>query len=78
MQRNSLSSSRLGLSRDVEKLQGHQDRIMEAFGAEFWYKGLCVAFVTLQARELMLPHSVARRLVNQTRPGSVVTGIAST
>ena len=48
--------------------------ITEAGGVKFWFHGLRNAFITAAERELILPHSLTRRLVNHARPGDVIRG----
>ena len=61
----------------VEELHTHYARITEAGGAKFWFHGLRNAFITVAERELMLPRSLTKRLVNHARPGDVTEGYAS-
>ena len=43
-------------------------RISETGGAKFWFHGLRNCFITVAERELMLPPSLTKRLVNHARP----------
>ena len=52
----------------LEGLAQHYRRIGEACGTRFWYHGLRNAFITVAERELMLPPSLTKRLVNHARP----------
>ena len=61
----------------VEELHAHYTRIGKAGGAKFWFHGLRNAFITVAERELMLPRSLTRRLVNHARPGDVTEGYAA-
>ncbi len=67
-------SSRSG---HVEELQSHYERITEAGAAKFWFHGLRNAFITVAERELMLPRSLTKRLVNHARPSDVTAGYAA-
>ena len=61
----------------VEELQAHYERIERAGGAKFWFHGLRNAFITVAERELMLPRSLTKRLVNHARPQDVTEGYAA-
>ena len=61
----------------VEELHAHYARIGKAGGAKFWFHGLRNAFITVAERELMLPRSLTKRLVNHARPGDVTEGYAA-
>ena len=67
-------SSRSG---HVEELQSHYERITKAGRAKFWFHGLRNAFITVAERELMLPRSLTKRLVNHARPSDVTEGYAA-
>ena len=54
----------------------HND-ITDAAGAKFWFHGLRNAFITVAERELMLPRSLTKRLVNHARPSDVTEGYAA-
>ena len=51
--------------------------IGEAGGAKFWFHGLRNAFITVAERELMLPRSLTKRMVNHARPPDVTEGYAA-
>ena len=51
--------------------------IGEAGGAKFWFHGLRNAFITVAERELVLPRSLTKRLVNHARPPDVTEGYAT-
>ena len=51
--------------------------IGEAAGTRFWFHGLRNAFITVAERELMLPRSLTKRLVNHARPSDVTEGCAA-
>ncbi len=61
----------------VEELQAHYEAIGRAGGAKFWLHGLRNCFITVAERELMLPRSLTKRLVNHARPGDVTEGYAA-
>ena len=46
-------------------------------GTRFWFHGLRNAFITVAERELMLPRSLTKRLVNHARPSDVTEGYAA-
>ena len=52
-------------------------RITKAGGAKFWFHGLRNCFITVAERELMLPPSLTKRLVNHARPNDVTEGYAA-
>ena len=55
----------------------HYEGIGRTDGAKFWFHGLRNAFITVAKRELMLPRSLTKRLVNHARPGDVTEGYAT-
>ena len=61
----------------VEELHGHYEAIGAAGGAKFWFHGLRNCFITVAERELMLPRSLTKRLVNHARPRDVTEGYAA-
>ena len=69
--------SPLSESGHVEELQAHYESIGRAGGSRFWFHGLRNAFITVAERELMLPRSLTKRLVNHARPGDVTEGYAA-
>ena len=52
-------------------------RITKAGGAKFWFHGLRNCFITVAERELMLPPTLTKRLVNHARPNDVTEGYAA-
>ena len=52
-------------------------RIGKAGSAEFWFHGLRISFITVAERELMLPPSLTKRLVNHARLNDVTQGYAA-
>ena len=69
-------SSRSGAGH-VADLARFYDGIGEAGGTRFWFHGLRNAFITVAERELMLPRSLTKRLVNHARPSDVTEGYAA-
>ena len=61
----------------VEELHGHYARIGKVSGTKFWFHGLRKVFITVAERELMLPRSLTKRLVNHARPSDVTEGYAT-
>ena len=61
----------------VEDLYRHYGAIGRAGGAKFWFHALRNCFITVAERELMLPRSLTKRLVNHARPGDVTEGYAA-
>ena len=61
----------------LSSLQQHNARIGEAGGTKFWFHALRNCFITVADRELMLPTSLTKRLVNHARPRDVTEGYAS-
>ena len=52
-------------------------RITKTGGARFWFHGFRNCFITVAERELMLPQSLTKRLVNHARPNDVTEGYAT-
>ena len=52
-------------------------RISRAAGTRFWFHGLRNAFITVAERELMLPRSLTKRLVNHARHRDVTEAYAA-
>ena len=61
----------------VEELQAHYEAIGRVGGAKFWFHALRNCFITVAERDLMLPRSLTKRLVNHARPGDVTEGYAA-
>ena len=51
--------------------------IGKAGEAKFWFHGMRNSFITVAERELMLPPSLTKRLVNHARPKDVTQGYAA-
>ncbi|MDE0030302.1 MAG: integrase family protein [Deltaproteobacteria bacterium] len=69
--------SRSSESGHVEELHRHYEAIGRAGGAKFWFHALRNCFITVAERELMLPRSLTKRLVNHARPNDVTEGYAA-
>ena len=54
----------------VQDIHHLYSRIGKAGGAKFWFHGLRNCFITVAERELMLPSSLTKRLVNHARPNT--------
>ena len=61
----------------AEELQHLYARIGRAAGVRFWFHGLRNAFITVAERELMLPRSLTKRLVNHARRDDVTESYAA-
>ena len=66
-----------GASGHMEELQHLYDRISQTAGTKFWFHGLRNAFITVAERELMLPRSLTKRLVNHARRRDVTESYAA-
>ena len=66
--------SRMG---HLEGMQHLNARIGEEGGAKFWFHALRNCFITVADRDLMLPTSLTKRLVNHARPQDVTEGYAA-
>ncbi len=52
-------------------------RCPKAAGTEFWFHGLRNSFISVAERELLLPRSLVKRLVNHSRGSDVTEGYAA-
>ena len=52
-------------------------RIDNTGGVKFWYHGLRNCFITVAERDLMLPRSLTKRLVNHARSNDITEGYAA-
>ena len=59
------------------ELQHLHPRISRAAGTKFWFHGLRNVFITVAERELMLPRSLTKRLVNHARGRDVTESYAA-
>ena len=66
-----------GASGHAVELQHLYRRISRAAGTEFWFHGLRNVFITVAERELMLPRSPTKRLVNHARGSDVTESYAA-
>ena len=66
-----------GASGHLRELQHLYDRIGRTAGTKFWFHGLRNAFITVAERELMLPRSLTKRLVNHARRNDVTESYAA-
>ena len=69
--------SKTSASGHIEEVQKYHHLITEAGGTKFWFHGLRNAFISVAERELMLPRSLTKRLVNHARPTDVTEGYAA-
>lgn len=69
--------SRTSATGHVKDLHHLYVKISKAGGAKFWFHGLRNCFITVAERELMLPPSLTKRLVNHARPNDVTEGYAA-
>ena len=65
------STSRTG---HIPNLKHFYQRISETGGAKFWYHGLRNCFITVAERDLLLPRSLTKRLVNHARSSDITEG----
>ena len=68
------AKSRSGHIEDTARFYG---AITDAGGTKFWFHGLRNSFITVAERELLLPRSLTKRLVNHARDGDVTEGYAA-
>ena len=66
-----------GASGHAVELQHLYRRISRAAGTKFWFHGLRNVFITVAERELMLPRSLTKRLVNHARGSDVTESYAA-
>ena len=66
------SSARAGHISDLSQFYA---RIGTAGGAKFWYHALRNCFITVAERDLLLPLSLTKRLVNHARPNGRHRGL---
>ena len=70
-------SSRPGTLGHVATLMPYYAPIGKAGGARFWFHALRNCFITVAERELMLPRSLTKRLVNHARSSDITEGYAA-
>ena len=61
----------------IEVIHHLYPRINRSGGAKFWFHAFRNCFITVAERELMLPRSLTKRLVNHARPDDVTEGYAA-
>ena len=61
----------------IESIERYYARITLAGGAKFWFHALRNCFITVSERELLLPRTLTKRLVNHARPSDVTEGYAA-
>ena len=61
----------------IEAIETYYARITLAGGAKFWFHALHNCFITVSERELLLPRTLTKRLVNHARPSDVTEGYAA-
>ena len=66
-----------GTSGHVEDPHYLYPRITKTGGAKFWFHALRNCFITVAERELMLPSTLTKRLVNHAPPNDVTEGYAA-
>ena len=66
-----------GTSGHVEDPHYLYPRITKTGGAKFWFHALRNCFITVAERELMLPSTLTKRLVNHAAPNDVTEGYAA-
>ena len=66
-----------GTSGHAVELQHLYRRISPAAGTKFWFHGLRNVFITVAERELMLPRSLTKRLVNHARGSDITESYAA-
>lgn len=69
--------SQLSKSGHIEDIKHLYPLISRVGGEKFWFHGLRNCFITVAERELMLPRSLTKRLVNHARPSDVTEGYAA-
>ena len=69
--------SETSASGHLESIQHLNARIGEAGGARFWFHALRNCFITVADRELMLPTSLTKRLVNHAPSQDITEGYAA-
>ena len=61
----------------VKGVDQYHAAITEAGGTKFWFHGLRNSFISVAERELLLPRSLTKRLVNHSRGSDVTEGYAA-
>ena len=68
------STSRTG---HIPNLKHFYKRIGDTGGVKFWYHALRNCFITVAERDLLLPRSLTKRLVNHARSSDITEGYAA-
>ena len=61
----------------IENVQQFYAAISRVGGTKFWFHGLRNSFISVAERELLLPRSLTKRLVNHSRGSDVTEGYAA-
>ena len=61
----------------IPDLSQYYKRISDTCGTRFWYHGLRNALIAVAERNLMLPASLTKRLVNHALPNDITEGYAA-
>ena len=69
--------SRISRSGRVADLSHMYEAISRTGGARFWFHAFRNCFITVAERDLLLPLSLTKRLVNHARPSDVTEGYAA-
>ena len=67
----------LGRTGHVVEAQAHNAAVTEVGGEKFWFHGLRNSLISVAERELILPRSLTKRLVNHARSHDVTEGYAA-
>ena len=69
--------SELSRTGHVVEVQAQNAAITEVVGEKFWFQGFRNSFNSVAERELILPRSLTKRLVNHVRSHDVTEGYAT-
>ena len=72
-----LFPSTMSASGHLGGIHQYYEEIGRAAGTRFWFHGLRNVFITVAERELMLPRSLTKRLVNHARDDDITEGYAA-
>ncbi|MCY4514210.1 MAG: integrase family protein [Candidatus Tectomicrobia bacterium] len=72
-----LFPSRQSPTGHIQNVHKHYAPISDSGGAKFWFHGLRNSFISVAERELLLPRSLTKRLVNHSRGRDVTEGYAA-
>lgn len=65
------------VSGHIENVHKRYARVSEIAGTKFWFHGLRNSYISVAERELLLPRSLTKRLVNHARGNDVTEGYAA-